>query len=357
MSEETLIESGTAVAEIIEAARARKGAKLIDVAQFCDDSGPVPMLMTPCEGGAVDAESVLDEVKAWREFRRERPDRREGTAQLGTLDSFIDHARRFMDSDSTVWIAPDPRAPKFTAILDYHEAVNPPEPSTPMLPVKAGDAPADMIHEATRVALPRFGRHRGVFVPAFSPEWELWMGANDKPIGQAAFAKLIELGSPNLVDVDDLPTDEETEAPQVQKLSAWYHRRFGAKFEIGDFFASSGRMLEMAEGLIATVEEKIGEVESRSGGSKAVVFESTTRTTVQIPTAFLLQLPIFRGGDLIEIPARLRMATRVTGDTKRLEWTVSLWNPAAAVARDVADMATTVKARTGLPCFTGTPEP
>ena len=129
-----------------------------------------------------------------------------------------------------------------------------------------------------------------------------------------------------------------------------------AKFEIGDFFASSGRMLEMAEGLIATVEEKIGEVESRSGGSKAVVFESTTKTTVQIPTAFLLQLPIFRGGDMIEIPVRLRMATRVTGDTKRLEWTISLWNPAAAVARDVEDMAETIRQRTKLPTFTGTPE-
>lgn len=348
-------ESKAGIPEIIEAARARKGAKLIDVVQFAEaDEGPVPMLMLPEAGGGISTESVLEEVKAWREFRRERPDRRDGTAQLGTMDSFIDHALRFMDQDSTVWISPDPRAPKFTSILDYHEAVNPPEPAVKALPIKAGDEPAEMTHESARVALPRFGRHRGVFVPAFSPEWELWMGANDKPIGQVAFAKLIELGSPNLVDVEDLPTDGD--GPQVQKLSAWYHRRFGAKFEIGDFFASSGRMLEMAEGLIATVEEKIGEVESRSGGSKAVVFESTTRTTVQIPTAFLLQLPIFRGGDLIEIPARLRMATRVTGDTKRLEWTVSLWNPAAAVARDVEDMAAQVKARTGLPCFTGTPE-
>lgn len=353
--DENMNEDGTATSQIIEAARARKGAKLIDVAQFCDDSGPVPMLAVPVAGGGVEMNSILDEVKAWREDRRERPDRREGTAQLGTLDSFTDHARRFMDQDSTVWISPDARAPRFTAILDYHEAVNLPEPSTPMLPAKAGDAPAEMIHEVARVALPRFGRHRGVFVPAFSPEWELWTKANERPILQGEFAKLIELGSANIVDVIDLPTDDKG-APQVQKLSAWYHRRFGSKFEVGDFFASSGRMLEMAEGLIATVEEKIGEVESRSGGSKAVVFESATKTTVQIPTAFLLQLPIFRGGDMIEIPVRLRMATRVTGDTKRLEWTISLWNPAAAVARDVEDMAETIRQRTKLPTFTGIPE-
>lgn len=340
---------------IIEAARARKGAKLIDVAQFCGDSGPVPMLAVPVAGGGVEMNSILDEVKAYQDWRRERPDRREGTAQLGTLDSFTDHARRFMDGDSAVWISPDPKAPKFTSILDYHEAVNQPEPETKALPAKAGDEPVEMIRGATRIALPRFGKHRGVFVPAFSPEWELWMGVNEKPIGQATFAKLVELGSANIVDVEDLPTDDKG-APQVQRLSAWYHRRFGAKFEIGDFFASSGRMLEMAEGLIATVEEKIGEVESRSGGSKAVVFESTTKTTVQIPTAFLLQLPIFRGGDMIEIPVRLRMATRVTGDTKRLEWTISLWNPAAAVARDVEDMAETIRRRTKLPTFTGNPE-
>ena len=338
---------------IIEAARGRIGAEVIDVS--LDDDVEVPMLAVPLADGGVEINSVLDEVKAWRDFRAVRPDRREGTAQLGTLDSFTDHARRFMDGDSAVWISPDARAPRFTSILDYHEAVNLPEPSTPMLPAKAGDAPAEMIHEVARVALPRFGRHRGVFVPAFSPEWELWTKANERPILQGEFAKLIELGSANIVDVIDLPTDDKG-APQVQRLSAWYHRRFGAKFEIGDFFASSGRMLEMAEGLIATVEEKIGEVESRSGGSKAVVFESATKTTVQIPTAFLLQLPIFRGGDMIEIPVRLRMATRVTGDTKRLEWTISLWNPAAAVARDVEDMAETIRQRTKLPTFTGTPE-
>ena len=338
---------------IIEAARGRIGAEVIDVS--LTDGEDVPMLAVPLADGGIEINSVLDEVKAWRDFRATRPERREGTAQLGTLDSFTDHARRFMDGDSAVWISPDPKAPRFTSILDYHEAVNVPEPETKALPAKAGDEPVEMIHGATRIALPRFGRHRGVFVPAFSPEWELWMGVNEKPIGQATFAKLVELGSANIVDVDDLPTDDKG-APQVQKLSAWYHRRFGAKFEIGDFFASSGRMLEMAEGLIATVEEKIGEVESRSGGSKAVVFESTTKTTVQIPTAFLLQLPIFRGGDMIEIPVRLRMATRVTGDTKRLEWTISLWNPAAAVARDVEDMAETIRQRTKLPTFTGTPE-
>ena len=73
MEENDLIEGGTAVSQIIEAARARAGVEVVDVAEGLDASdafGPVPMMATPCEGGATQMESVLAEVKAWREFRR-----------------------------------------------------------------------------------------------------------------------------------------------------------------------------------------------------------------------------------------------------------------------------------------------
>ena len=356
MEENELIEGGTAAAQIIEAARARKGAKLIDLTQFIDDAEPVPMLALPQAGGGVDTSSVLAEVKAWKEFRRERPDRREGTAQLGDFDSFCAHTNRFKDADSAIWISGDPNKPKFTSVLDYHEAVNEPEADLgPLLPAKPGDLPVTVEKTAPRTALPRFGKHRGVHVPEFSEEWRLWSGVHERPILQADFAKLIENGARDIVDVADMPTDDHG-APRLLALAAWFHQRFGGRVEASDFYASQAKMLEMAEGLIANIEEKVGDLTSFSGGSKAVIFESATRSEVKIPTAFLLELPVFRGGDLVQLPARLRMSARAVGDTKRLEWKVSLYGADRAIRKEIADMSESVKVRTGLPVFVGEPE-
>ncbi len=140
------------------------------------------------------------------------------------------------------------------------------------------------------------------------------------------------------------------------ETAIWFHDRFGGDATPAEFYANTGIMLRMAEGLSITVTEKIGDITSRSGGSKAIIFEGETKTTVETPTAFLLEIPIFRGGDLVQIPARLRVYARASGDSKRLEWTVEMYGIDRAVRKDVADMGETVKARTGLPVFVGAPE-
>ena len=355
MNENELIEGGTAVSQIIEAARARAGVEVIDVTEHVDTAdafGPVPMLALPEAGGGTTTESVLAEVKAWREFRRQRPDRREGTAQLGDFDSFCAHANRFKDPDSAIWISGDPSKPKFTSVLDYHEAVNPPEPEMKALPL-AATASTDPDYVHSRVALPRFGKHRGQYVPAFSDEWSLWTGANGKPLGQAAFAALIEKGARDIVDVED--SEDGPNAPLA--FAKWFYERFGGKLEIADFYASTRMLLDMSERLVITVEEKVGEVSSRSGGSRALILEGETRSEVVIPSALLLQLPIFRGGDLVQLPARLRVNARQKGDGVRtLEFTVNLYGTDRAIRKEIADMSESVKLRTGLPVFVGEPE-
>lgn len=346
--------SGTAMAEIIEAARAVRKAKVIVLNEGAD--GPiVPMVAVPQAGGGVELESVLGELKAFEEWKRERPDRRAGTAKLDDLDSFVAHARRFMDADSAIWISGDPKTPKFTSVLDYHEAVNPPDADLgPLLPAKEGDIPVTVEKTAPRTALPRFGKHRGEFVPTFSEEWKLWTGKDGKALSQADFAKLIELGARDIVDVEDVK-DGPT-APL--EFARWFHARFGGKTEIVDFFASTGDLLEMSERLVIRIEEKVGEVSSRSGGSRAVIFEGETKSEVVIPTALLLQLSIFRGGDQVQIPARLRVKPRQQSNgTRTLEFTVDLYGVDLSIAKDLSDMGEEVKARTGLPVFMGTPEP
>ena len=50
------------------------------------------------------------------------------------------------------------------------------------------------------------------------------------------------------------------------------------------------------------------------------------------------------------------MSARQTGDTKRLEWKVSLYGIDRVMRKEIADMTETIKARTGLPVFVGSPE-
>ena len=254
---------------------------------------------------------------------------------------------RFMDADSAIFVCDDPEEPSFVSVLNYHEAVNQPAPA---LPAKAGGEPVEMIHVADRAASPRFGDHRGVYTPEFSDEWKLWTGADGQPLDQSAFARLIEHGARCIFDVD------EEHPNKLGEQAAWFAKRFGRRFAPGEFFGSSDVMLQLAEGLIANVEETIGETNVR-GAQRSVVFVSKTSTdTVAVPTAFLLALPVFKGGALWQVPARLGFTPRTKGETRYLEWKIELWDTDGTVKACLADMAETIRQRTKLPTFTGTPE-
>lgn len=329
---------------IIEAADRAQAPVVVDVGASLGVVAPV--VARPVAGGGY----VLDGVKAVVDAYRTRPERRKGTATLTTLDSFADHARRFMDSDSAIFVCDNPQAPKFEAVLNYHEAMNPVQPEAKALPMKAGDPPVMVIATLGATALPRFGDHRGVYAPEFSDEWKLWTKNNGTPLDQASFGRLIERGARCIFDVD------EEHPEKLGEQAAWFAKRFGRRFAAGEFFGSSEVMLQLAEGLIANVEETIGETNVR-GASRSVVFTSKTSTdTVTVPTAFLLALPVFKGGELWQVPARLGFKPVTKGETRVFEWKIELWDTDATVKACLADMAATVKARTGLPCFTGTPE-
>lgn len=303
-----------------------------------------PMLLVNQGNGAFGLHNVKPTLDAFRE----RPERRTGIAKLGDLASFNRHVNRFKDADSAIFVSADTaKPPVFLAVLDYHEAVNPEAPSdVKALPPDASNRPT----ATPRAASPRFGVHRSSYTPEFSDEWKLWTAANGKALLQGEFAALVETGARDILDVDS------DQPERVAELPAWFAKRFGGTQAIGDFFASSGRMLAMAEGLAVTIEDRIGDITTRQTGAKTVAFMSETRSEVEIPRAFLLALPIFRGGDIFQIPARLKLSARPNGDSKRLEWKVDLYGVERTVKACVEAMAETVAGATGLPVFTGTPE-
>lgn len=334
------IKSGDAAA-IIEAAREGQESKVITIEH---EGVKAPLLLLAKGNGAFDLHNVKGTIDAYRA----NPERRTGTAKMLELASFIDHANRFKDDDSAIFVSNNPKQPSFLSVLDYHEAVNPETPaSVKLLPPDATNRPADL---SGRDALPRFGVHRGSYTPEFSDEWKLWTGNDAQGLSQASFAALIEKGARDISDVASFPEE------RLSEMAAWYARRFGGKQSAGEFYASSETMLALAEGLTITVEERVIDVESRNDGRKAVAFDSNTRATIDVPVAFLLALPIFRGGDLYEVPVRLRFFVRSKDDTKRLEWRLELYGADRVIAACVAEMGKQVKTKTGLPLFVGSPE-
>lgn len=321
---------------IIRAARqGHDEIKILDVAEGTELPFVVPMVAAPTDGGGIAIVSVKGEIDKYRE----RPERRQGTAKLDDLSSFIAHTNRFKDEDSAIFISGDPTRPSFLSVLDYHEAVN-------------GEAASE-----GREADPRFGVHRGSYVPVFSEEWKAWTGAAGKALAQADFAALIESRARDIFDVDEENDDDRPEGSgRLGEMARWFSRRFARGKGPSEFYATAETMLLMAEGLTATITDRVGDVAKRDSGATKITFESERSTDVEIPAAFVIEVPVFRGGDLWQLPVRLRYTLRTQGDTRRAEWKIEPFGVERTVAEVVKDMGDTVQKATGLPVFVGTPE-
>jgi hypothetical protein len=322
---------------IIKAARQGHEPVIIDVAENTPLDVMAPVAFVPTDGGGF----ALANVKPFIDAYRERPERRTGTAKLDDLASFIAHTNRFKDDDSAIFVSGDPARPSFLSVLDYHEAVNGPSEE------KRGSDPE-----------PRFGQHRGAYVPVFSDEWKAWTGVAGKGLSQADFASLIESRARDIFDVNEMDdvAPEEGSPSRLGEMARWFSRRFARGKAPSEFYATAETMLVMAEGLTATVTDRVGDIAKRDSGGTRITFESDRATDVEIPAAFVIEVPVFRGGNLWQLPVRLRYALRQAGDTKRAEWRIEPFGVERTVADVVKDMGETVQKATGLPVFVGAPE-
>jgi hypothetical protein len=169
-------------------------------------------------------------------------------------------------------------------------------------------------------------------------------------MGQSEFATFITTNVRDVFDVDGSHPDRLTEAP------AWYAKRFGGGRNVNEFYANAQRLLEVAEGLTVTVEDRVSDVARRDSGETKISFESKGTTDIEVPVAFVIELPIFTGGDLYQIPVRLRFSLKTEGDTKRAQWSYELFGAARTVLACVAEMRKTIESKTSLPMFAGSPE-
>jgi uncharacterized protein YfdQ (DUF2303 family) len=267
----------------------------------------VQVLVSPGQHGAAKSiKPLLDEYL-------DKPERRRGMAELGTLQSFIDHANRFKDDDSAIFASDDPKTPQLVSVLDYHRA----------------GATSD----------PRFGQHRGVYDFPLSDEWEAWTEKDGEPMTQGAFAEFLESRA---LDVAD-PKEAAGSALDFAK-------------KLGVEFVGASRLIELSRNLTITEHSKVTTATNLQSGEVQFSYVSEHRDetgqTLKLPGAFLLSLRVFRGGEPFYVAARLRH--------RKKESTVlffyELWRTDKVFEVAFGDACTKAATETKLPLFVGSPE-
>ena len=228
------------------------------------------------------------------------PRRRMGTAMHQELESFVEHVKRFASTSSVIWA--NVETVMLTAVFDYH----PPR-------VQGDDkSPA------------AWCQHRAVYVCPKAPAWLRWMAANDRWMTQEVFAAFIE----DLLD--DLTSGKD-----------------------GDAYPAPIAVLEMARGLQLHTKGRFSrKLDPRSGDYSIICQQETESSSTEIPRAFLVALPVFVGGELYRIEARVRC--RIQDGVPQLSYVL---HRAVEVERDAfGDVRAKAAEGTGLPVFAGTPE-
>lgn len=295
--------AGTDAGAIVEAVE-RLGAS--ETIPYRDDDMPLAFVI-PKGKQLIQAKPILDKL-------RERPERRNGTATLLDLSSFIDHALRFADpARSAIFAVRDPSQPKLISVLDYHD--------------KGAAAAASHLE------------HRGVYVFPLSEEWKRWNGQHKNGMNQASFAEFIEA---NILDVLD---------PAASGEGA---KDFAAR--LGVEFAPAQRLMEVSRNLSVRVTDRVTQAVTLQSGEGQLAFSSThsdeAGAPLKVPAAFLLGLPIFKNGQAFQVACRLRYRVKEGVVT----WWYEMHRADRAFDVAVEDAARQAAESTGLPLFFGTPE-
>jgi uncharacterized protein YfdQ (DUF2303 family) len=212
---------------------------------------------------------------------------------LLTPADFCAYFERFSDEASVVFA--DERNATYLALIDYHEKDN----------------------------TPHWNSHSARYQCPKSPEWTIWLGANGKKMTQADFAQFIE---DNYIDITDPPHADMIEISHTLE----------ARKDVS--FGSSTRLTD------GQVQFKYTENISGMAGAAG---------TMKIPEAFHLAIPVYLGGPLSGLKARLRYRIDNTG---KLAMWYDLHRPEKVVESATRDITSTIREKlTTAPIFLGSP--
>jgi uncharacterized protein YfdQ (DUF2303 family) len=241
------------------------------------------------------------------------PERREGVALVYDMPSFIDHVKRFADSDSVIFADPTPGTPSLVAVLDYHRA--------------------------GATSEPRFGKHRTRYAFPLSDEWKAWKAKNAQGFTQKEFAEFIE---DRIADIADSYSASDSSLQLAAKL--------------GGTFATPGKLVDLSREFSVREGSAVKQAQNLSSGEAQISY--VTQHTdddgkpLKVPSLFLIHIPVFRAGAPYEIAVRLRYRLK----EGRITWFYELYRADKVFDHAFNEACANAAASTGLPVIVGSPE-
>jgi uncharacterized protein YfdQ (DUF2303 family) len=267
------------------------------------DEVSVPVLLAPSGFRRIEvAQKEIDE-------ERGHPARRKGTVMALGVDAFIELVKRWANPGLIVYVSGEPR---LVAVVNDHD---------PNVDGIAG-----------------FRDHRIEYAPELSDEWRAWTGANGKSFGQAEFSQFLEDHILDLVD------PAAVGASTTKILDA-----------LGVVAATPVALRGLARDMSVRVKSQVREARNLATGETQVIFASEHSTEdgrpLTVPGAFVLGVPVFEGGPLFLIVARLRYKV-VEG---KIFWSFLLCQADKAKDTVLREMRERIAKETGVFVVEGTP--
>lgn len=295
-----------------------------EIAEYITDNAEAEVLSVS-EGDinthlfAIPKNKGIHDLSGYLDKEREHPKRRRGIATLQNLESFIAHANRFKDSDSVLFANNAGAESALTAILNYH---------------KAG---AD--------GTPAFNDHRGYYPVGryLSEEYKSWKAGQSRTFNQTELAEFLE---DNIGDVVP-PVDGDTEHDDtVSKLADL----------LGSTFAGPSTLIALSKNLSINESSAVKQSVNISSGEVRIMFANEhtddAGQPVKIPNMFLLNISVFKGGDVRLIPVKLRY--RIKGGS--ISFSFQLYKIDKVFEEAFLNVCDLAAAGTVLPVFHGVSE-
>lgn len=321
-------------AEAIEAIKKLAPDPLVSVHELPQDALPPGLVVEKANIAVVytgDGKVEIRSLQPLVDDLRGKPSLRKGTATVTTLASFIALVQRHATADTAIFVDADWRKPSLTAVIDYHAPRGPLDPEEAGTREKsaAGDDPGA-----------RFGKHRIAYPFPLSESWKRWVASNGKQMLQEQFASFLE---DHIAELSSPLPQEEAEARD----------RFKTTVGAPNVILSLSRELEV------TVGAKIKSKKRLDNGETSLVFETENSATrsggeaVDVPGMFIVNVPVFYGGDPVRVLARLRYRPAAENG---VVWFYTLHRPDETVDAAVLDAVAEGERALDLPFYYGAPE-
>lgn len=260
-----------------------------------------------------------------------QPWRRTGTATMQDLESLIAWANRNKGETSALF-ASVTEQPALLCIADY-----------------MGAGPHVMDHNSRDPAASHC-RHRAGYAFPLSREWKLWNKISGQALDKAELGAFVE------ANAKDFLTPSPALMGGAAELEEWERNFLLVAQQVRGRFGAADTLITLSRRFEVNETSNITSTRNPDTGESSFTFinehQQPDGNPVQIPSLFLLALPVFENGAFYRIAARFRY--QKSGSA--VKFFLTLHNPDIALRDAIEGALDVAKAETGLPLFRGKPE-